>query len=100
MDLKIIILKEPKPKKKMYYMIPIYKNLESRLIYNNREQMSVFPWGQAEEGRVVTNRHKETFGNKRSVHYPDCRASITAVYVSQSTTNTNTAVYTSQSTTK
>ena len=68
-------------------MIPIYKNLEGRLIYNNREQMSVFPWGQAEEGRVVTNRHKETFGNKRSVLYPDCRAGRTAVYVSQSTTS-------------
>lgn len=48
----------------------------------------MFPWGQIEEGRMVTNRHKETFRNKRSVYYLDCSDSITAIYISQNITST------------
>lgn len=46
----------------------------------------MFPWGQTEEGRMVTNRHKETFRNKRSVYSLDCSDSITAIYISQNIT--------------
>lgn len=55
-------------------MIHFYKSLESKLIYNDRRQISGYlgMTGRAELEKGIKKGHEETFWDVGCIHYLDC----------------------------